>query len=46
MKIKLLIIDDSAFMRTAVRLMLKDDPDIEILGEARDGHTAITCLKR
>jgi two-component system, chemotaxis family, protein-glutamate methylesterase/glutaminase len=42
MKIKLLITDDSAFMRTAVRLMLKDDPQIEIVGEARDGETAIT----
>ena len=45
MKIKLLVIDDSAFMRTAVRLMLKDDPDIEIVGEARDGQTAINMVE-
>ncbi len=45
MKIKLLVIDDSAFMRTAVRLMLKDDPDIEIVGEARDGLTAVNMLE-
>ena len=45
MKIKLLVIDDSAFMRTAVRLMLKDDPDIEIVGEARDGLTAINMVE-
>ena len=45
MKIKLLVIDDSAFMRTAVRLMLKDDPDIEIVGEARDGCTAINMVE-
>lgn len=41
MKINVLITDDSAFMRTAIRLMLKDDPNIEIVGEARDGESAI-----
>lgn len=41
MKIKLLVTDDSAFMRTAVRMMLKEYPDIEIVGEARDGQSAV-----
>lgn len=45
MKIKLLVVDDSAFMRTAVRLMLKDDPKIEVVGEARDGLTAIQMVE-
>jgi len=41
MKIKLLVTDDSAFMRTAVRMILKDHPDIEVVGEARDGQSAV-----
>ena len=45
MKIKLLVIDDSAFMRTAVRLMLKSDPDIEIVGEARDGLAGLQMVE-
>ena len=45
MKIKLLVIDDSAFMRTAVRLMVRNDPDIEVVGEARDGLSGIQMVE-
>ncbi len=45
MKIKLLVIDDSAFMRSAVRLMLQDDPEIEIVGAASDGLSAIKMVE-
>jgi len=45
MKVKLLVIDDSAFMRTAVRLMVKNDPDIEVVGEARDGLSGIQMVE-
>ncbi len=45
MRIKLLVIDDSAFMRSAIRLMLLDDHEIEIVGEARDGESAIEMVE-
>lgn len=46
MKIRLLVIDDSSFMRIAIRKMVKDDALIEIVGEARDGQTAIRMVER
>ena len=45
MKIKLLVVDDSAFMRSAIRLMVRDDPQIEVVGEARDGRTALQMVE-
>lgn len=36
-KVRVLIIDDSAFMRKAIKSMMADDPDIEVVGAARDG---------
>jgi len=36
-KIKLLIVDDSSFMRSMIKRMLKSYSDIEIIGMARDG---------
>ena len=44
-KIKVLVTDDSAFMRTAVRMMLKDDDGIDVIGEARDALTAIQMVE-
>lgn len=35
--IKILIIDDSAFIRSAISRMLENDPEIEVVGTARDG---------
>jgi two-component system chemotaxis response regulator CheB len=40
-KIRVLIVDDSAFMRKAVRRMLTAAPDIEVVGMAGDGREAI-----
>ncbi|MBI3039597.1 chemotaxis response regulator protein-glutamate methylesterase [bacterium] len=40
-KIRVLIVDDSAFMRTAIERMLKEDPEIEIIGSAANGKEAI-----
>jgi two-component system chemotaxis response regulator CheB len=40
-KIRVLIVDDSAFMRKAVRRMLSAAPDIEVVGAAGDGREAI-----
>lgn len=40
--IKVLIVDDSALMRKKVREMLESDPDIEVVGTARDGQDGVT----
>ncbi len=48
MSVKVLIVDDSAFMRNALTRMLSSDPEITIVGTARDGVEAIekaTTLK-
>lgn len=39
--VKVLIVDDSAFMRNALSSMLSSDSDIKIVGMARDGIDAI-----
>ena len=36
--IRVLIVDDSAFVRQALQRMLRDDPGIEVVGAARDGQ--------
>lgn len=36
--IRTLIIDDSAFMRKALQIMLESDPEIKVVGMARDGE--------
>lgn len=36
--IKALVVDDSAFMRKAIQLMLDSDPEIQVVGMARDGQ--------
>jgi len=44
-KIKLLVVDDSAFMRKAMEMMLADVPDIEIVGTAKNGAECIEQIK-
>ncbi|NLI76780.1 MAG: chemotaxis response regulator protein-glutamate methylesterase [Candidatus Riflebacteria bacterium] len=44
--IRVFIVDDSAFMRTAIERMLKEDPLIEIIGSAANGKEAIEKLGR
>ena len=39
--VKVLIVDDSAFMRNALSSMLGTDPEIQVIGIARDGIEAI-----
>lgn len=41
MPIKVLIVDDSAFIRKALSDILRRDQDIQIVGEGRDGEEAI-----
>lgn len=45
-KIKTLIIDDSAFMRKSLQIMLESDPQIEIVDTARDGIQGIELIKK
>jgi two-component system response regulator NreC len=40
-KIRVLIVDDHTVVRSGVRLLLEIEPDIVVVGEARDGHEAI-----
>jgi len=43
--IKVLVVDDSAFMRKSISLMLESDPEISVLATARDGRDAIDKIK-
>ncbi|MEA1979584.1 MAG: chemotaxis response regulator protein-glutamate methylesterase [candidate division Zixibacteria bacterium] len=39
--IRILIVDDSAFMRKAISMMLEEDPQIKIIGTARNGKEGV-----
>ncbi len=43
---RVLVVDDSAFMRRAISTMLASDPQIEVLGAARNGKEGIEMAKR
>jgi DNA-binding NarL/FixJ family response regulator len=40
-RIRILIADDHALFRQAVRAILADEPDLELIGEAGDGEEAV-----
>lgn len=40
-RLRVLIADDHPLILAGVRMLLNDDPDVEIVGEARDGETAL-----
>jgi DNA-binding NarL/FixJ family response regulator len=40
-RITVLLVDDHSLVRRGFRRMLEDEPDIEVLGEASDGHEAV-----
>lgn len=44
--IRVLVVDDSAFMRKALATMLAGDPDIEVVGTARNGEEALELVTR
>jgi len=44
-KIKVLIVDDSAFMRKSLSIMLESDPNIEVCGTARNGQEGYELAK-
>lgn len=44
-KIKVLVVDDSAFMRKVIADIINADPDLEVVGKARDGKDALEKIK-
>jgi DNA-binding NarL/FixJ family response regulator len=40
MKTRILIADDDKYARRAARLTVKDEPDMEVVGEAENGFQA------
>lgn len=44
MSIRILIADDHSVVRKGIRMLLEDEPDIQIVGEAADGDEAINLL--
>lgn len=40
-QIRILVVDDSAFMRKAITMMLESDPMIKVVGTARDGAEGV-----
>ena len=44
-EIKVLVVDDSAFMRKSITMMLESDPQIKVVATARDGLEAIEKIK-
>ena len=44
-RIRILIVDDSAFVRKAVRRMLEADPELAVVGEAADGMRGLALAK-
>ena len=45
-KIRILIVEDSAFMRIALEKMLRDEPDFEIIATAGNGQEALEKVLR
>lgn len=45
MAIRVLIVDDSVFMRTIIRDMLSSDPEVEVVGVANDGEEALEKIR-
>jgi len=44
-KLKLLLADDHALVRTGIRAILSQQPDFEVAGEAADGHAILEAVK-
>jgi two-component system chemotaxis response regulator CheB len=45
-KIRVLVVDDSAFMRTALSKMIALDPDLDVAGTAASGREALQIVPR
>lgn len=45
-KIRVLIADDHTILRDGIRSLLEDETDMEVIGEAEDGHMAVKLVKQ
>jgi DNA-binding NarL/FixJ family response regulator len=45
-KVRVLVADDHTILRAGLKMMLNAQPDIEVVGEASDGHQAISEAQR
>jgi len=45
-KIKVLVVDDTAFMRKALPQVLSSDPDIQVVGAAENGRDALDKIRQ
>lgn len=46
MSIRIVIVDDHQMLRDGLRAILESQDDIEIVGEAEDGHTAVAMARK
>ena len=44
--IRLVIADDEAMVRSGLRMLIESEPDLEVVGEAADGHEVIEVVRR
>jgi len=44
--IRVVLVDDQELVRTGFRLILEAEPDIGVVGEAEDGHQAVSLVAR
>jgi len=44
--IKVVVVDDSAFMRKAISTMLAEDPEIDVVATARDGEEGLELIRK
>ncbi|MEU9778570.1 MULTISPECIES: response regulator transcription factor [unclassified Streptomyces] len=45
MTIRVLLADDQALLRSAFRVLVDSEPDMEVVGEAADGHQAVALAR-
>ena len=43
---RLVIADDEAMVRSGLRMLIESEPDLEVVGEAADGHEAVELTRR
>jgi DNA-binding NarL/FixJ family response regulator len=44
--IRVAVVDDQALVRVGVRVLLRDEEDVELVGEAGDGETALALVRQ
>src|SRR5262245_38068676 len=45
-KIRVLIVDDEPLAREGIQMRLKPEPDVEVIGECRNGREAVAVISR